>query len=113
MHFCIPCLLLAAPPQWYLVTSTLSPYFPFSLLIGAFSGLFGMLVQDPTFGQRGRLEKFVGNTYAPLLTRKPVKALIVAVFTIIFVSCLRCKTFNWMWSGMVTCPRDTLLHDAF
>ena len=43
-------------------------------------------MQDPAFGNRGRLEKFVGNTYAPLLTRKPVKALVVTVFSIIFVS---------------------------
>lgn len=52
-------------------------------MICVFSGLF---VQDPAFGDRGRLEKFVGNTYSPLLTKKPVKALIVFVFGIIFVS---------------------------
>lgn len=44
------------------------------------------LVQDPTWGERGRLEKFVGDTYAPLLTKKAVKAGILAVFGIIFVS---------------------------
>eukprot|EP00752_Nemacystus_decipiens_P003771 g3472.t1 len=43
---------------------------------------------DPSLGERGRLEKFVGNTYAPLLTKKPVKAFIVAVFGIIFAFCL-------------------------
>lgn len=46
---------------------------------------FSCFDQDPAFGERGRLEKFVANTYAPLLTKKPVKALIMAVFGIIFV----------------------------
>ena len=39
-------------------------------------------------GERGRLEKFVGNTYAPMLKRKPVKALIMGVFLVIFVSAI-------------------------
>eukprot|EP00903_Cladosiphon_okamuranus_P017671 g16272.t1 len=42
---------------------------------------------DPAFGERGRLEKFFANTYAPLLTRKAVKALIVTVFGVIFACC--------------------------
>ncbi|CAM9219494.1 unnamed protein product [Ectocarpus sp. 6 AP-2014] len=42
---------------------------------------------DPTWGERGRLEKFVGDKYAPVLTKKPVKAAIIAVFGIIFAFC--------------------------
>ncbi|CAN0219603.1 unnamed protein product [Pylaiella littoralis] len=42
---------------------------------------------DPALGERGRLEKFAANTYAPLLTKKPVKAFIVVVFGIIFGFC--------------------------
>ncbi len=46
-----------------------------------------MSCQDPALGERGRLERFVGDTYAPLLTKKAVKATTIAFFGIIFVSC--------------------------
>eukprot|EP00904_Undaria_pinnatifida_P001827 jgi/Undpi1/11645/HiC_scaffold_36.g13940.m1 len=42
---------------------------------------------DPALGERGRLEKFVGNVYAPALTKKPVKALVVGAFLVIFGFC--------------------------
>lgn len=45
-----------------------------------------LLVQDPAMGERGRLEKFAANTYAPLLAKKPFKGLVVVVFGAIFVS---------------------------
>lgn len=68
-------------------------------------------------GDRGRLEKFFGNTYAPLLTRKPVKALVIAVFGIIFVSGLDPKLclFAYLLAGYGGTQRCTvpLLPEAF
>ncbi|CAM9133803.1 unnamed protein product, partial [Hapterophycus canaliculatus] len=42
---------------------------------------------DPAMGERGRLEKFAANTYAPLLSKKPFKALVIIVFGVIFAIC--------------------------
>ncbi|CAM9184613.1 unnamed protein product, partial [Scytosiphon promiscuus] len=42
---------------------------------------------DPAMGERGRLEKFAANTYAPLLTKKPIKAAVIVIFGAIFAIC--------------------------
>lgn len=82
-------LHLARLPGPCLRVSSLS-FLAFSIfcVMFLFSSVFAALVQDPTWGERGRLEKFVGDKYAPVLTKKPVKAVIIAVFGIIFVSYL-------------------------
>eukprot|EP00903_Cladosiphon_okamuranus_P007237 g7024.t1 len=42
---------------------------------------------DPTLGELGRLGKAFSGVYAPLLSKKPVKGLAIAVFSIIFAFC--------------------------
>eukprot|EP00752_Nemacystus_decipiens_P002680 g2506.t1 len=42
---------------------------------------------DPSLGGQGRLDKIFSNVYAPVLTKKLVKGLVITVFSIIFAFC--------------------------
>lgn len=63
-------------------------------------------------GERGRLEKFAANTYAPLLTKKAIKALVVVVFGAIFVSaCSSCDTRSTSSCVPCQCFLCRAMHD--